>query len=73
MTGAACQKKLSMASICTTAYQDSAETREYFAYYNQNTLCAVRDQQWKLHVNRSSCWGNEPGTTVCELYDYGLM
>ena len=41
---------------------DADSPRKHFYYYSGDTLCAVREDGWKLHVNR----GGEP---VCELYN----
>ncbi|MDA3962322.1 MAG: sulfatase [Planctomycetota bacterium] len=44
--------------------------REYFAYFFQSDLDAIRDQRFKLHIGRANRdvkpWGRE---AICELYD----
>jgi arylsulfatase A len=42
--------------------EEASSPREEFYYYSRDTLCAVRHDRWKLHVNRNR-------ENVCELYD----
>jgi len=56
-------KKIDSLDFSDIIFQpDSISPRDYFFYYKQNNLEAVRDSNWKLHIQKN-------GVKTYELYD----